>query len=276
MDWRQGFRQLNNSLQQTIIYSDQFGYPLTPEQLWFWQLSTRISASSIKKQLPSNSNYFYFSGHKRYINQRLQREKYSRRKMVIATRVGDWLRRFPTISAVFVTGALAMDNCPVFDDIDLMIVTLPQTLWITRSVVDSLLLLHGWRRDFHLPEHSSTRVNDKICDNLWLDSAHLSIQPPTSYLAHEVLQARCLWDRRGIHRLFLEKNVWAARFLPIAYSHLLAKVSPSSSATFWWTWLVAPFNLVFFIIQYLHMRPHISSEKVGIGFAFFHPRPQNR
>ena len=35
--------------------------------------------------------------------------------------------------------------------------------------------------------------------------------------------------------------------------------------------LILPFELLAFLAQYLYMRPKMTNEKVGWGFAFFHP-----
>ena len=76
--------------------------------------------------------YYFLPGRSHIVSLRQQREQFSKTKWLIARRVGEQLKKFPFIIAIFVTGALAMNNCPKDDDIDLMLVTYPNTLWITR------------------------------------------------------------------------------------------------------------------------------------------------
>src|SRR3989344_5071296 len=94
------------SLRKTLDYFAKYNYPLTADELWFWQHGTRISKFKIRNL---NSNF------KSQISNwqlRRQREKFSQVKWKIAKKVGESLRIFPTIAAVYVTGALAMNNCP--------------------------------------------------------------------------------------------------------------------------------------------------------------------
>src|SRR3989344_7841829 len=140
------------SLSDTLSYFARFNYPLTPEELWFWQHGSSFSKLKIKKflttsyQLPTTNFQI-----------RNQREAFSQKKWLIAQKVADQLKAIPFIEAIFVTGSLAMNNCPRYDDIDFMIVTTPNTLWLTRLLV--IFTLGALRRPSRLPEHSSPRVS---------------------------------------------------------------------------------------------------------------------
>ena len=263
-------RQLAN----TLAYFAKYDYPLAPSELYFWQHRSRFS------KLKINSLFKNYKIKIKNWKLRQQREKYSAEKWVIAKQVGEKLKRFPTIVAVFVTGALAMNNCPKNDDIDLMLVTYPNTLWITRFFVN----LYLWRlRRFP----GQTSAPDKICPNLWLDSNRLRVTPWVAsdaqgvtlsernlYLAHEILQAKCIFDRGNMYHKFITQNSWVKNYLPIAYKKT-QRVTPFASSrakgvslsVFFW-----PLNIFFFLIQYLYMFPKMTSEKIAPGFAFFHPR----
>lgn len=253
------------SLRSTLAYFAKYDYPLTASELWFWQHGSSFSKLKIKKLIEKLEIGNW--------KLRKQREVYSQKKWLIAKRVGNQLKLFPTISAVFVTGALAMNNCPPDDDIDLMIVTSPNTLWITRFFVN--IFLWSTRR---FP--GQTSAPNKICPNLWLDTNHLHITPHDIYRAHEILQAKVLWDHAGIHGQFLRSNSWVKSYLPMAYQetiknlkfkiyNLLAKRDKVVS-----NFKLQILNLVntfFFIVQYLYMLPKMTSERIGLSFAFFHP-----
>jgi len=266
-----------------LQYSDRFDYPLTFEELKYWTISPSLVPPLTLRggrqgELFEKTNGFYhLPGRTHLVKLRQRREKFSRQKWFIARAVGESLRGFPTILAVYVTGALAMSNCQENDDLDLMVVTSPNTLWVTRFLLFLYLTLKSLRRPSHLPEHSSPRVRDKICDNLYLDSSFLTIQLQNIYTAHEILQAKCLWDRGGIHPQFLQANSWVKNYLPVAYTesnknfklqnlklnkNLKLKIE---------NLLLWPINLFFFALQYLYMKPKMISERVGLHFAFFHP-----
>lgn len=248
------------SLRNTIAYFAKYDYPLTPSELWFWQHGSSFSKLKIEKLFTKL----------RIENWKLrkQREVYSRKKWAIAKRMGNQLKLFPTITAVLVTGALAMNNCPQGDDIDFMIVTYPNTLWITRFFVN--LFLNSLRR-----HPGDKNAPNKICPNLWLDIRNLKLEIRNLRVAHEILQAKVLWDRTGVHAQFLHANSWVKKYLPIAYKYLSPGPSPvtgegNARGEVFWKFQ----NLIFFVIQYLYMKPKMTSERIGPGFAFFHPKPQ--
>lgn len=273
------FPPLPPSLADALGYSDQFDYPLTLGELWQWQITSSLSLSRIRSLLSRYPfhfrSFYYLPGRRRLVELRAARLHSGQPKWVIARQVVASLARLPTISAIFVTGSLAMDNCPPDDDIDLMVITSPHTLWITRALVIIYLSFLRLRRPAGLPEHSSPRVADKICDNLYLDTRHLPLPIHNLYIAHELLQAKCLFDRASIRHNFLLANTWVGDYLPVAYKSQLAGLpSPITlHISYFINLFLYPINLVLFVLQYLYMRPKITSESIGLGFAFFHPRP---
>lgn len=252
------------SLSKTLAYFDKYNYPLTASELWFWQHGSKIAKSKIL----SLSNGLEI----RNWQLRRQRSKFSQAKWKIAKKVGKSLKSFPTVAAVYVTGALAMNNCPKDDDIDLMIVTYPNTLWITRFFVN----LYLWRiRRFP----GQTSAPDKICPNLWLDTKNLKLKTKNLRVAHEILQAKVLWDRAHIHSQFLRANFWVKSYLPVAYSELIKNldlITREARRSRYCKLKIGNFvlwllNILFFWPQYVYMFPKMTSEKIGLGFAFFHP-----
>ncbi len=267
-------RNPGKSVLDTLSYSDQFDYPLTLSEIWFWQISSAFPLNKLSSWPFVTAGLYHLNERSHLISIRKKRALYSQKKWQIAGTIASLLKKIPAIQAVFVTGGLSMNNCPEFDDIDIMLVTSPHTLWFTRPVVVMLLRLLKLRRDPYLPEHSSPRVSDKICDNLWLDQNHLSVSVRNLYTAHEVLQAKCLFDRGDIHRQFLVQNSWTEKYLPVAYSQTLRQcdepaVSDRRSVVL--NVFLFTINYFLFTVQYLHMRPRLTHEKVGLGYAFFHP-----
>jgi hypothetical protein len=278
--------KLGDSISQTIRYSLQFSYPLSAREVWFWQVRTHYSLSQVTEYLRllnaggsliNSHGQYSLPGFSDYFVLRNARRKTSLQKMNKARNIGRILQIFPTIQAVFLTGTVAMLNCQKDDDIDLFIVTLPHTLWISRFFTVLYLKISGLRRPPYVVEHSSPRVSDTVCDNLWLDTHHLEVGGHSLFIAHEILQAICLWDRGGIFRRLLLSNSWVGEYLPAAYSSVIStspQTPPSRSWGFLLSILLAPFNMIFFLIQFLYMFPHRTREKIGLGFAYFHPSPQ--
>jgi len=256
MDWQ----SLPKGFLGAVDYSTRFNFPLTPHEIWFWQVGTNYSKNKVPSSLIKPVN-------------RSSLEKISRQKWTIATKNIPILSHNPFILAIFITGSLAVNNCTPNDDIDLMIISAPHTLWLSRLWSILSLSYRGLRRPSHLPEHSSPKVKDTFCDNLYLDLSNLHINEQNLYIAHEILQARPLHDPHHLHRKFLVQNSWVKKYLPVAYRETLKSTPPTKVISnhylpFTYYFLL---NLIAFIIQYLYMFPKITHEKISLHQAFFHP-----
>jgi len=287
MDWLPRF-QPNNSLISTLRYFDRFDYPLTLDEIWFWQPYTFYHKNLFMSWQSSYQGYFFLKHRSTLVGLRQSRLKISKNKLLLASSISRMLSIIPSIKAIFITGALAMNNSPKNDDIDIMLIVDPYTLWLTRAIVVLLLSAKGLRRPSHLPEHSSLLVKDKICDNLYLDLNHIHInhlpinespinQSTNLYLAHEILQAKCIYDQGGVHYQLLSANSWIKKYLPVAYRETIKQIKPTSTSCQLQAkslkLILFTVNCLLFTFQYIFMRPRLTGEKVGLGYAFFHPRP---
>ena len=223
-----------------VVYAGLFGYPLTVKEAKLWAI-------------------------------RKTRAEYSQQKEEAAIKTAGQLKKIPTIAAVFLTGSVAARNARVGADIDLMIITSSHTLWLTRAVVFLLL------KNLKLLKSLKNLKRNQICPNIFLDLNHLEIKDRNLFTAHEVLKAKCLYDYGGVYKKWLEDNIWTKKYLPLVYSASLranAKQSPDvpkQIASSLWFLAMTPLELFAFILQYLYMKPKMTHEKVGWGYAFFHP-----
>ncbi len=261
------------SLQQrrshTLQYFDQFDYPLTESELHHWLHGKTFFSN---KEVAQTQKYWHLKDRKSIIQLRKQRYKISQKKWAIAKQISSELKAIKTIQAIFVTGALAMNNCPEKDDIDIMIVCSPFSLWFTRWQVFNLL--QNRRRPSSVPEHASDRVSDKICDNLYLETSHLQISNQSLYTAHEIMQAKCIYDRAEYGTKFVQTNSWIKNYLPHAAS--IQKPSQGYKHQASITSVVTKtVNAIYFCAQYIYMYGKITHETISLHQAFFHPRQQN-
>jgi hypothetical protein len=186
-----------------VVYADVFGFPLTVSEARLWAI-------------------------------RRSREKNSQKLFDQAAAAAAILRKIPTIEAIFLTGSAAAKNAGKNADADLMIVTSPNTLWLTRLGVFLWLRL-------------TRKLKNPLCPNIFLDTNHLAIKERNLFTAHEVLQVKCLYDRGRITEKWLAANRWTKDYLPL------------------------PFELLAFLAQYFYQKPKQTNEKLGWGYAFFHP-----
>ena len=186
---------------KTIAYADIFDYPLTETELRRWQIGGDKQAEPVIK----TKGYFHLPGRANLIKLRRHRHHFSQLKWPLARRAAKILSLIPTVRLVCVTGALAMNNSDKDDDIDLLIVTQTNRLWLTRLLSFIFLFPYLRRR---------RRISNRLCLNLWLDETTLAIKLQNLYIAHEVCQARPVFDRDNTYQKFIAANLWYKQFLP--------------------------------------------------------------
>jgi len=201
---------------KTLHYFDLFDYPPTAEEIkkflpepvdaTFEETLKRISAGLL---LICTDGYYCLPEREEIIKLRQQREVWSRPKLRKAKKVASILKFIPWIKLVGVTGALALANSDADDDIDLMIVTAPQRLWLTRGLVVTFLLLTGQYR-------RPGKIRNRICPNLMIGEEALEFPDRDLFTAHEIVQMKAIYDRGNTYQKFLQANKWVKDFLPNA------------------------------------------------------------
>jgi hypothetical protein len=208
-----------NAIVKTLAYADLFDYPLSEQEIFKFLISdqpvahTKVQntlSKSLRKIILKNG-FYCLKGREKLIILRKKRQKWSQEKVKIAQKLAKWLRLIPWIKMVGVTGALAMNNAQKDDDIDFLIVTAKNRLWLTRLLTVFLVSLLAKRR-----QPGDTKVKDKICLNMFLDEAHLRVPKKEQDLfsAHEVCQLKPILDKDQSYQRFINLNQWVMRFLP--------------------------------------------------------------
>ncbi|MCG2691804.1 hypothetical protein L6272_03160, partial [Microgenomates group bacterium] len=109
---------------RTTTYASIFNYHLSFEELYRYLISSKpVSKTKLKP---------YFIAKPQPVN------RFSQLKWRRAKQSAKLLSFIPWIKLVAATGALAMSNCRKDDDIDLMIITAENRLWLTRLLVSFL------------------------------------------------------------------------------------------------------------------------------------------
>lgn len=277
---------LQTSILKTLNYHSGFSYPLTLSELHRYLITnTPISKSRIEQELKklisskkvqqSGNCFCLYSTTKQcnnvaISNLRKNRRSYSLPKFKIANKVARLLSFIPTIQLICVTGSLAMQNSDQNDDIDLMIVTSANSLWLTRPLAVLLLsFFFPLRRPPSYPPNPSYPSNS-LCLNLWLDTTALAMPFSRQNLrvAHELAQMRPILNKNKTYETMLSVNPWLKKFL--ANINLPLYPTKFRFAEFWRAFSIL--NFAFYILQFLYMSPRRTTEKVSLHSAFFHPR----
>lgn len=210
---------LEKAVLRTIVYSDIFDYPLKGWEIHKWLIGREYSLDQVEKVLTKlgkkgnldfKDGYFMLAGRK-LVKRRVDREGVSRSLLKRARWVSRFLAVIPWIKLVGVSGSLAVNNAKSWDDVDLVIVTGKDRMWITRLGVLGILSALGLRRK---RSDKGRQAAGKICVNILLEESSLALHKRNLYIAHEVLQMRVLFQRDETYFKFLTDNEWVSKFLP--------------------------------------------------------------
>lgn len=273
--------KLTKSVLTTLAYSDHFDFPLTLDEVHLRLQSSEPCSSErvfvtlnslIKnKQITQTDVYYHLPNRQSLVARRLKFEKLSAPLLARAHHLARLLSSFPTILSIFLTGSLAVNNTNGNADIDLMIITQPKRLWITRFLLTIYTTIFGLRRTPHSRNNSG-----KLCLNLYLTpmSYELPTMRQSLYTAYELIQAVPLYDPHDTRFALLSANSWLKKYLPNfpfpkpSRLHLVgfrSEFKPTRCN------LLVILEYIFFHLQYLYMRPKITREYITKDAAFFHP-----
>jgi len=204
----------DRAVQRTLAYSSIFKYPLSKHQLYtflitrkkyehdFFEKSLRrlVKGDTIK----AKNGKYYLPG-VRPVSWRL-RNKYSL-ELFEETKLGvKLLKKIPWIKMIAVTGAVANHNASKDDDIDILIVTEKNRMWLTRGFVFLILKVIG-------KYGHGKKDKRKFCCNLYLDESALKWKKAKRnvYVARELLSMQPVYDRDATYFKFLNQNDWALK-----------------------------------------------------------------
>lgn len=202
---------LKNNILKTLLYYDIFSHPLKSEEIFSLLPQNSVTnkdVSEILLQLTaeeriihSKYNYYFIGKNENYIELRRLRETYSRKSWKLARIITHIIKRFPFVRAVFVTGSLSKNSSMPDSDLDFMVVTEKNRLWISRT----LLML--FKKIFLFNSHKY------FCINYFISEDCLSINEKNIFIATEIVHIKSTFNSGMMYR-FLEANSWVKVFFP--------------------------------------------------------------
>jgi hypothetical protein len=215
--WPRGTNHdLTQAILHTIVYADLFDYPLRVNEIHRYLIGYPASLAMVEKRLQQDSQlaerltsqppFWLLRGREHLAGLRREREAFSQVLWQRAKRYARLVAAVPFVRMVSVTGSLAMNNViSPRDDIDLMIVTAGNRVWLARGLV--ILIVHLARRS-----------GVEICPNYVVAENHLELDESSLFAAHELAQLVPLYGSAMYHRL-LKCNAWMIDYLPNAQPH---------------------------------------------------------
>lgn len=263
--------QLSRAILKTLIYSDIFDYPLTFTELGFYLLGNfSISQKNIQqiKEIAEEKGYFFLKDRKNIVEKRLQRQKISESKLLLAEKTIKTLSYIPTIYFIGVSGSLAMHNADALDDIDLFIICSPHAIWITRLLVLFVLQLLGKRR-----KRNKTSARNAFCTNMFI-TKNAIVMPKNKqnlFTAHEIVQVKPMFDRENTYAAFFSANNWVRAYLPHAQEQKIVSQNSSIIGMVFEKIFIST-DFVAHIMQHWYMNLHKTNETITNTMFAFHPQ----
>ena len=262
------------SIIKTLSYSGVFGYPIT-----FYQISNNLISGSftykkIRKELEKLvdegavkkiKNRFMLKGIKTHDVSK--REKYTREIIEKYKEKIKLLKKVPWVKMIAVTGSVANYDAKEGDDIDLLIVTEKNRLWITRGFVFLILKIIN-----ELPKDKSKR---NICPNIFLDENNMawSKKKRNLYVAQNIISMKPYLWRDEIYLNFINANRWVGKYYPnfiIDFSKDVKKKKLRKN------FIMNFIESLAMKVQILHMKKDITTETVNKKLIHFNKNDSSK
>ena len=261
--------KLDKAVQATINYAAKYGCILNKSEILLRLISNDIyNKNEVFKYLDSIN----------YCGDGNSNRKNCIDKIKLAEKLVKKLKFFKIIYLVGISGSVSAGYPQKNDDIDLIIITKKNCLWMSRVLIKIYLIINKIN---HRAYGKKEKTNE-FCFNLWLDEEALKLPKTKRNLrsAMDLILMKPILNRNNIYEKFIEANSWAKEYVANGYFHILNPLSLRDISLkkgnlientkildlFWKT-----VNYVAFKGQYLFMKRKMTNEIVALKRAFFHP-----
>lgn len=222
------FSDLEWAILQTIAYADIFDYPLTSAEIQRYLINFASPLDDVKiasreltiNYLSEQKGLFCLKGRESILETRQDRAEVARDLWPKAQYYGQLIGAIPFVRMVAVTGSLAVNNTGANSDIDYLIVTKPQYLWLCRMFIIGLVKWVQWR------------YRDTICPNYLITENALVISKRDLFVARELVQMIPIYGL-NIYDTIRRLNDWSSDYFPNAEDTPIDRSVPLSGLARW-------------------------------------------
>ena len=204
--------ELKKNILKTLLYYDIFSHPLKTDEIYSFLPRNSIAKKDVVSFLHSSASagtvpygekdgYYYIKPSVDNVSRRIEKEEYSGTMWKRAALVTHIIKRFPFVRAVLVTGSLSKNSSDKTSDLDFMLITANNRLWISRS----MLML--FKKIFFMNSYKF------FCINYYVTENNLEITEKNIFTATEIATIQAT-DNTGLMEQFIKSNDWVKDFFP--------------------------------------------------------------
>lgn len=183
-------------------------------------------------------------------------------KAEVVEELVEFASKIPWVLGVVLTGSYAAGVIKEKDDLDFLIITKRNRLWLTRLIFLFTSSRKGRRP--HLPKGDLSHSWDF---NFWLDESRLAMpkEKRDIYEAYEILQTKWVVNKENIRERFFDKNFWVNDYF--LFSSFPTKKTKKKR---FFPDLLIPLEHSLFVFQILYRSIRHGWQKADLHSAFFH------
>lgn len=204
--------ELKKNILKTLLYYDIFSHPLKTEEIYSFLPRNSITKQDIAKFLKDTASnetlpfaekegYYYIKPAVENVKNRIKKENYSQKLWKRAWFITHIIKRFPFVRAVFITGSLSKNSSDTTSDLDFMLITANNRLWISRT----MLML--FKKIFFLNSYKF------FCINYYVTEDNLNITERNIFTATEIVTIKATYNTVMMKK-FIHENNWVNDFFP--------------------------------------------------------------
>ena len=203
---------IKNNILKTLLYYDIFSHPLSGDEIFTLLSENTVSKDYVYEILKNTAKetgstfgeregYYYVHPNETNVAKRKLKEAYSKKMWKAAWWITHLIKRFPFVRAVLVTGSLSKNSSDNKSDLDFMVITAKERLWIART----MLML--FKKIFLL--------NSKkyFCINYFITEDYLEIEDKNFFTATEIVHIKATYNTALVKK-FIEANKWIKEHFP--------------------------------------------------------------
>ncbi len=192
---------------KTLLYFDTFKYPITSDELAYYSKFKDTEIKSVLKNLIkkeviySNEEFYTTINDTSLVSRRKKGNLKAEKTFEKAKKMSAFISQFPFVEGVFLSGSISKGFLGEDDDIDYFIITSPNRLWLTRT----LLILYKKIFLFNSKKY--------FCVNYFMSSNALEISEKNRFTATEFVTLIPM-SGNGIYNSLKENNSWVLNYFP--------------------------------------------------------------